>query len=176
MLQSPAWWVSTVLVALVINLMSSYFWSRLINKWLDSWSEKRRKRSEDLRKRSKEEQESYFKDVVALGKDPINLIMHFIGAVTVIIIGAILMLTTLSTGILLATSTQSLNIRISAMLGAIGLMSLGVGIVRTGNRKLMMCIEANDLRKKALLEGEKKANEPQNTPAKRDDRESVSRS
>jgi hypothetical protein len=71
MLQSPVFWVGTVLVSLAINLLSTYLWGKFIDRWLSGFSEKRRKRSE-------KEKALYRKNVEMLSKDPTGLIIEFV--------------------------------------------------------------------------------------------------
>src|SRR4030095_309446 len=68
MLKSPAFWFGTVVVGLIIEVVGSYFYSRVVEKWLSGWSEKRQKKFE-------QKKAAYRQKVEELSKDPTDLII-----------------------------------------------------------------------------------------------------
>jgi energy-converting hydrogenase Eha subunit C len=138
-------------------------------KWLSSWSEKRQKKLEQRKA-------AYRLEVESLSKDPTDLIFRFIlatfGLIFVVVSGGFQLI------LLFVASSSSLTSRIKTTLSIVGFIFLIVhfALGKWAYKRGRQCIEANYLRRETRLEGEKTANEPATTSAKRDDHESVSRS
>jgi hypothetical protein len=153
MFQSPAWWVSTIVVALVINLLSNRL-SRVIDKWSDGRSEKRQKKLE-------KEKEVYREGVRSLANDPTDLIFRFIlatfGLIIVVVSGGCQLI------LLYVVSPSSIPspIKPAILIRGLILMTYHFAVGRSAWRRGRQCIEANELRKKALLE--EKENKPATT-------------
>ena len=154
MLQSPAWWISTVAVALVINLLSSYLWGRYIERWLSGMSEKRRKRSE-------EEKTKLYKLVKSLSEDPTELMAQYIWGAIDFLMGVIFISTStvmFSTAKILRRipdPQNSLSIATDPAWVAIMVMVVGIVILMAGVRKLRIARTALALRREDREKGKR---------------------
>jgi len=168
MLQSPAWWISTVVVALFINLFSSYLWGRFMERLLSRVSEKRQKRL-------KEKQSKLYELVKSLSEDSTELLVQYIWGATDFIIGMVF------------TCVGSLMFSVNGgRIGPPSYLIFGMILISLGNRKLRIARTALGLRREARdkakrdplgLESEQLTlDEPPTTSAKSGDHESVNRS
>jgi MFS family permease len=164
-LLSPFWWFTALGMALFVNLLSNYVWDKFIDRWLSSRSEKRRKRLE-------EEKAYYQQRVEDLSRDPTELILQSILATGLILVAIVffstgIILTGLASATIQNFSWIFLNRSLVVALGS-NFLVFAFMLGRWGRKSGLQCLDAHYLRKEALLEGKKNANEPQNTPAKRD--------
>jgi hypothetical protein len=164
MLQSPAWWVSTVLVALVINLFSNRL-SRIIDKWTDGWSEKRQKKLE-------QEKEAYKQEVKALAQDPTDLIIKYIRTGVSMITTLVVMFALTTISLMMAIADIDVYVRFGINMMGLGILVVVLAMAKRTVGNIKKCHTANVVRKRAqeLL----KAHEPDTNAANLDDHESVS--
>jgi len=167
MLKSPAFWFSTVVVGLIIEIVGSYFYSRVVEKWLSSRSEKRRKKLE-------EEKSAYRQKVEYLSKDTTGLMISFIRAYSGMLVVFVLMCSLVVVAFIGANRppTGRVGVIVSTTLPFFFIFVLAM--LRKAMKTLQMSRDANTLRVKAPLE--EKENRPPITSAKRDSNKGVNRS
>jgi len=138
MIQSPAWWISAVVMGLILNLLSNLVWGKYLDKFLSQESEGRRKKSA-------EEDEKYRKEVEALSKDPHGLIIEYIRAV-VLFVSSLLVTVIMIAMLFLVPPTSSPAVLIAI---SILLVFSGGAFHRAINRSTLLNV-ANRLRREAL--------------------------
>lgn len=154
MIQSPAWWISAVVLGLILNLLSNFVWSKYLDKFLSQESEGRRKKSA-------EEDEKYRKEVEALSKDPHGLIIEYIRAV-VLFVSSLLVTVTMIAMLFLVhpSSNPAVLIAISILL-----VFSGGTFHRAINRSTLLNV-ANRFRREALDKVKEEATAGIVTPTK----------
>ena len=150
-LQSPAWWLSAIVMGFIINLLSNLVWSRYLDKLLY-------KQSENRPKKSAEEEEKYQEEVEALSKDPHGLIIEYIRAI-VLFVSALLAIVTMTAMLFLVPPTTNPAVLISISI----LLVFSGGVFHRAINRSTLLNTANRLRREALAEVEAESDQPSAT-------------
>jgi hypothetical protein len=157
MIQSPAWWISAVVVGLIINLLSNLVWGRYLDKFLSQQSEGRWIKSA-------EEEEKYQKEVESLSKDPHGLIIEYIRAV-VLFVSSLLVIVTMIAMLFLVPPTSNPAILISISI----LVVFSGGAFHRAIIRSTLLNAANRLRREALEKAKEAATSGPAMPTKEDE-------